>query len=272
MKKLHLHLVSDSTGETVNLVSRACLGLFDELEVIEHDWPMVRSLEMVEETLIGIRENPGFVIYTMVNEINQTALEKGCHHHQVPCVSVLDHITEAMGAHLGAKKLIRPGRQHVMDAEYFDRIGAMHFNLRHDDGQSTWDINEADVIILGVSRTSKTPTCMYLANRGIKAANIPLVPECPIPEELFTATSPLIVGLNKDPMRLVEIRQQRIRMLDKNENSDYANLEVVTQEINDARRLYSKHSWPVINVSRKSIEETAAIIISMITRRQELEN
>ena len=156
-----------------------------------------------------------------------------------------------------------------MDAEYFNRIEAMQFALSHDDGQSTWDLNEADVILLGVSRTSKTPTCIYLANRGIKAANVPIVPGCPIPKQIFEVDQPLIVGLNKDPKRLVEIRRQRLRLLDQDENSDYVDLDAVSREINEARRLYLKHNWPTINVSRKSIEETAAQIIQLHQRRSE---
>lgn len=269
MKKFHLHLVSDSTGETVSMVARACLVQFEGVEVIEHMWPMVRSVEKVKEIIAGIRDNPGFVLYSFVNEEIQSVLEEGCHHNQVPCVAVLDPVIAAMGRHLEAKIQTRPGSQHVMDAEYFDRIEAMQFTLNHDDGQSTWDLDAADVIVLGVSRTSKTPTCMYLANRGLKAANIPIVPGCPIPDELFTVKNPLIVGLTKDPRRLVEIRQQRLKLLDNDQNSDYVDLQLVSDEVNDARRLYTKHGWKTINVSRKSIEETAATIIQHYTRRHE---
>ena len=159
-----------------------------------------------------------------------------------------------------------------MDAEYFSRIEAMHFVLSHDDGQSTRDLDQADVVLLGVSRTSKTPTSIYLANRGIKTANIPIVPSSELPEELFTANSPLIIGLTKDPKRLVEIRRQRLRMLDQDEETDYVNLDKVSKEINDARRLFTKHDWQVINVSRKSIEETAATIIQLYNRCREQES
>ena len=156
-----------------------------------------------------------------------------------------------------------------MDAEYFGRIEAMHFALSHDDGQSTHDLDKADVVLMGVSRTSKTPTCIYLANRGIKAANIPIVPGCALPDELFSTANPLIVGLTKEPKRLIEIRRQRLRMLDQDEETDYVDLEKVSKEINEARRMYTKHDWPVINVSRKSIEETAATIIQMVNRRKD---
>jgi len=269
MNEFHLHLVSDSTGETVGLVARACLVQFDDVQATEHIWTLVRSPDKVDDVLAALEEYPGLVLYTLVNEEIQQALETGCRRIQTPCISVLDPVVSALGKYLGAEIHARPGRQHVMDAEYFNRIEAMHFALSHDDGQSTWDLNEADVVLMGVSRTSKTPTSVYLANRGIKTANIPIVPGCPIPEEVFESNKPLVVGLTKDPKRLVEIRRQRLRMLDQDENTDYVDLDMVSKEISEARRLFSKHDWPVINVSRKSIEETAAAIIQLYSRRQE---
>ncbi len=269
MRSFVLHLVSDSTGETVSLISRACLVQFDDIEVDEKIWPMVRGANRVNEVLKAVEDEGGFVIYTLVDRETALALEEGCARLQIPCIPVLEPIVAAFAKYLGTAIHARPGRQHVMDAEYFSRIDAMQFALSHDDGQSTWDLEDADVILLGVSRTSKTPTCIYLANRGIKAANVPIVPGCPIPEQVFEVEKPLIVGLNKDPKRLVEIRRQRLKLLDQDENTDYVDFEAVSKEINDARRLYSKHNWPVINVSRKSIEETAAQIISLYQRRAE---
>jgi len=269
VKFFHLHLVSDSTGETVSIVARSCLVQFDTIEATEHMWAMVRSKDQVEDILDGIRKNPGFVLYTIVNEDTRNQLEEGCRKLQVPCLAVLDPIISKLGMHLDAEVHPMPGRQHVMDAEYFSRIEAMQFVLSHDDGQSTHNLDNADVVVMGVSRTSKTPTCIYLANRGIRAANIPIVPGCALPEELFTSINPLIVGLTKDPKRLVEIRRQRLRLLDQDETSDYVDLEKVSSEINDARRLFTKHDWPVINVSRKSIEETAATIIQLYNKRRE---
>lgn len=269
VKSFHLHLVSDSTGETVGLVARASLVQFDDIEAEEHLWPMVRSEDQVTEVIGRIAENPGFVLYTIVSDELRKILEDGCRKLQVPCIAILDPIVGALGAHLGAKVHAEPGRQHVMDAEYFSRIEAMQFVLSHDDGQSTWDLNEADVVLVGVSRTSKTPTSIYLANRGIKTANIPIVPGCDLPDELFNANGPLIVGLTKDPKRLVEIRRQRLRLLDQDESTDYIDPEKVGEEIKDARRLFTKHEWPVINVSRKSIEETAATVLQLYNRRRE---
>ncbi|MEK9725246.1 MAG: pyruvate, water dikinase regulatory protein [Rhodospirillaceae bacterium] len=267
MKTIPIHLVSDSTGETVNLVGRACLAQFDHIEPEERLWSLVRNEDKVKEIMASLEEEGGVVIYTLVDRKIRRLLEEGCAALQIPCIPVLDPIVAALGQYLGTEGNARPGSQHVMDAEYFTRIEAMQFALGHDDGQSTWDLNDADVVLLGVSRTSKTPTCIYLANRGIKAANVPIVPGCPIPKEVFEIDKPLVVGLTKDPKRLVEIRRQRLRLLDQDENTDYVNLEMVSQEINEARRLYSKHGWPVINVSRKSIEETAATIYQLYQDR-----
>lgn len=264
----HVHLVSDSTGETVILVARASLVQFEQIDPQEHHWTMIRSPNQVEGVLKGISEYPGFVIFTLVNIENRKILEEGCRRLQLPCIPVLDPVVAGLGTYLGAEIHARPGGQHVLDEDYYNRIEAMQFALSHDDGQSTWDINDADVVLLGVSRTSKTPTSFYLANRGIKTANIPLVPGCPIPEEIFLANHPLIVGLTQDPKRLVEIRRQRLRMIDQDENTDYVDLEMVTKEINDARRLFGKHGWAMLNISRKSIEETAATVLKMFNDRQ----
>ncbi len=272
MRDLKLHLISDSTGETLIHMGRACIAQFDDVNMEEKLWPMVRNADRLREVLDVIEIQGGFVLYTLVDPDMCRQLETGCARLQVPCIPVLDPVIAALGKFLGAEVRARPGHQHIMDAEYFSRIEAMQFALSHDDGQSTWDLNEADVILLGVSRTSKTPTCIYLANRGIKAANVPIVPGCPIPEQIFEVDQPLIIGLNKDPKRLVEIRRQRLRLLDQDENTDYVNLEAVSREINDARRLYAKNNWPTINVSRKSIEETAAQILHLYQRREEFKD
>jgi len=270
MDPFHLHLISDSTGETICTAARASLVQFDDIETEEHLWPMVRSREQVQRVIEAIKENPGFVLYTLVNQEVRAALEEECRRLNVPCIGLLDPVVTALAKYFDTEIKARPGRQHTLDAEYFERIDAMHFALAHDDGQSTWDLTQADIILLGVSRTSKTPTCIYLANRGLKAANMPLVPGCPIPEALYEADHALIVGLTKDPKRLVEIRRQRLKLLDQDENTDYVDLDMVSKEINDARRLFTKHDWPVINVSRKSIEETASAIMQLYNEKREI--
>lgn len=268
-KTIHLHLVSDSTGETVSHVARASLVQFDDIQVEEHLWSMVRSEKQVADIVENIREKPGFVLYTVVDSMVQVALEGACRELQIPCVSVLQPIVNTLRGFLGQEGHARPGGQHVLDAEYFNRIAAMDYVLSHDDGQSARTLNDADVILVGVSRTSKTPTCIYLGNRGIKAANVPMVPGSELPSELFELDGPLVIGLTKDPKRLVEIRKQRLKILNQNQDTDYVDFEMVTKEINDARRLFARQEWPTINVSRKSIEETAATIIQLHLRRQE---
>jgi regulator of PEP synthase PpsR (kinase-PPPase family) len=265
--RFHLHLVSDATGDTVHSVARACLVQFEEAEAIEHIWSMVRTRSQIERVVAGIAANPGVVLFTLVDETLRAPLQEGCRRLQVPAIPVLDPIIGALAAHLGRQSRGLPGRQHLLDSEYFARIDAMTFALNHDDGQSSWGLNDADVVLVGVSRTSKTPTCIYLANRGIKAANVPIVPGVPLPPELLEATRPLIVGLTNDPERLIQVRRNRLTMLHQDGATDYTDLEAVRSEVAAARRLFSERKWPVIDVTRRSIEETAAAILALIARR-----
>lgn len=260
--------MSDSTGETVGLIAKAVIVQFKELDVVEYDWPMMRSESQIQELMAALGEHPGFVLYTVVDRRVRESLENGCRELGIPCLSVMQPIIDAMKAYLGQENEARPGKQHALDDDYFERIGAMDYVLSHDDGRSDRDLDLADVILVGVSRTSKTPTCIYLGNRGIRAANFPIVPGTALPEALFEATEPLVVGLTKDPRRLVEVRRQRLRLLNQDSDTDYVDADLVTQEINDARRLFTRHGWPVINVSRRSIEETAATILQLLKRRQ----
>jgi len=268
MREFHLHLVSDATGETINSVARACVIQFDQVRPIEHFWNLVRTERQLELVQDAIRANPGLVMFTLVDEGLRRKLQDFCREVQVPCIPVLDPLINALAAYLGLESQRQPGRQHALDAEYFGRMDAMEFALSHDDGQSGWDLHEADVVLLGVSRTSKTPTCIYLANRGVKAANIPIVPGCPLPPELAKLTRPLIVGLTKDPDRLIQIRRNRLKLLNQGETSTYVDPEVVRAEVTEARRMFSRNGWPVIDVSRRSIEETAAEIMMLLARRQ----
>ena len=202
------------------------------------------------------------------NETLRAPLVEGCRKLQVPAIPVLDPVIGTLATYLGRQSRGLPGQQHLLDTEYFQRIDAMTFALNHDDGQSAWGLDQADVVLVGVSRTSKTPTCIYLANRGIKAANVPVVPEMTLPPELFTATRPVIVGLTNDPERLIQVRRNRLSMLHHDERTDYTDMEAVREEVTAARRLFAEHHWPVIDVTRRSIEETAAAILKLIARRQ----
>lgn len=267
MTKLSLHLVSDSTGETVGLIAKAVVVQFKELDVEEYNWPMLRSPQQIGELMDALRETPGFVLYTVVDDTVRQSLEEGCRALRIPCLSVMQPIIDALKSYLGTETEARPGRQHVLDDDYFDRIGAMDYVLSHDDGRLERDLEGADVVLVGVSRTSKTPTCIYLGNRGIKAANFPMVPGVNLPDILFELKNPLVVGLTKDPRRLVEVRRQRLQLLNQDTNTDYVDADLVTQEISEARRLFARHNWPVINVSRRSIEETATTIMQLLKRR-----
>jgi len=270
MSDFHLYLISDATGETVESVARACLVQFEHTQPIEHVWNLVRSDTQINDVIEDIQQRPGFVLYTLVNKDIIIKLQTACRKLKVPCVSVLQPIMATFGSFLNEKGNAHPGLQYTLDADYFERIAAMDYAMTHDDGQAMWNIGEADVLILGVSRTSKTPTCVYLANRGIKAANIPIVLGHTIPDNVFELKNTLIVGLIKDSKSLVQIRKNRLRMLTESEEADYANPAQVTEEINFAMRLFTRKNLNVIDVSRRSIEETAAAIIKLHT--QFLEN
>jgi regulator of PEP synthase PpsR (kinase-PPPase family) len=267
LSRFHLHLVSDSTGDTVHSVARACLVQFDDAQAIEHVWSMVRTRSQIERVISGIQANPGLVLFTLVNDTLRQTLQEGCRQLQVQAIPVLDPVIGALASYLGRQSHGVPGRQHLLDSEYFARIDAMTFAINHDDGQSPWGIEDADVCLVGVSRTSKTPTSLYLANRGIKAANVPFVPGVPLPSELLKTKKPLIIGLTNDPERLIHLRRNRLNMLDHHESTDYTDLEAVRAEVREARRVFAERHWPVIDVTRRSIEETAAAIYKLLMRR-----
>jgi regulator of PEP synthase PpsR (kinase-PPPase family) len=266
--RFHIHLVSDSTGDTVHSVARACLVQFDGSQAIEHIWSMIRTRAQIDRVIAAVEANRGLVLFTLVNDVLRGNLQEGCRRLQVPAIPVLDPVIGALAAFLGRESRGLPGQQHLLDQEYFARIDAMTFAINHDDGQSSWGINDADVCLVGVSRTSKTPTCLYLANRGVKAANVPFVPGVTLPPDLLKATKPLIVGLTNDPERLILLRRNRLSMLDQNEATDYTDIEAVRVEVREARRVFAEQHWPVIDVTRRSIEETAAAIYKLLTRRR----
>ena len=268
MEKHHIHLVSDSTGETVGGVVRACLAQFDEVNIQQHPWGLVRTEGQLERVIEGIKANPGLVIFTLVDQDTRKKLENECKIANIEYVSVLDPVMNSMSLLFKSNIKAMPGKQHVLDNDYFKRIDAMDFTLSHDDGILADDLGDADIILVGISRTSKTPTCMYLANKGLKAANIPMVPGIPLPEILFDLTKPLIVGLTKDAMSLTEIRRSRLRFLNQNDDTDYADPNKVHEEIRMARKLFSRYSWPVVDVTKKSIEEASAAIIQLYEKKK----
>ena len=268
MSDLHIHLVSDATGETLSGIYKAVEAQFEETEATRHLWTMVRNQQAVEQVMDGVAKHPGLVLFTFVDRILGGYLKDRCEALNVPCVSVLDPILDACVTFFGGKIRAKPGLQHKMNEEYFRRIDAIHYCISHDDGQNTATLHQADVVLVGVSRTSKTPTCIYLANRGIKAANVPFVPGIPLPEELDRIKNPLIVGIVTDPERLVQVRRNRLLSLKQSPETEYVNEEMVKDEMTMARKFFAKRSWPVIDVTRRSIEETAAAVINLLNREE----
>lgn len=270
MTAFHLHLVSDSTGETLKAVARAAIVQFTNAaaEQREHSWALVRTPGVMERVIQAIAATRGIVLYTVVDPELREMLVESCRKIGVPCVAVLDPVIQALSLFLGQQAQGLPGRQHELDAEYFKRIDAMNYTLAHDDGQVPEDLDTADLILLGVSRTSKTPTSIYLANRGVKVVNIPVIPGVELPPQLFEVRKPLVVGLTTNPERLIQIRMNRLASLNQNAETSYVDPDAVREEIIKARRLYNDHGWHVIDVSRRSIEETAAAILNLLSQRQ----
>ena len=266
-----LHLVSDSTGETAGKVIRACLVQFEHAVVREYSWSFVRTKAQLDDVIKEIQKNPGFVLFTLVEEELRQTMFQFCRENALPHVSMLDPILLVLENYLGVPMRAQPGRQHRLDADYFRRIEAVDFAVNHDDGQGTQDLARADVVLVGCSRMSKTPTCIYLAYRGIKAANIPFVPEIPLPDILLECSrlgKPLIVGLTQDAGHLINIRRSRLSGLGANMVADYVEPEQVKAELLAARRLFTANNWPVIDVTRRSIEETAAMIMQLLHKEQ----
>jgi len=265
--RLHLHLLSDSTGETLENIAKAALAQFDDVEVLRHFWPMVRSETHLERILGEIAQNPGLVIFTLVNPEIRRTLEARCRAIGLPAVAPLDPVNHALSSMLGQEMKARPGRQHTLDAAYFARVDAIQFTIAHDDGVNWENWEEADILLAGVSRTSKTPTSIYLANRGYKVANIPIVPESPPPSTLFALKHPMVVGLTTSPERLIQVRRNRLLSLNQQDETSYVEHEAVQREVAYARRMFADNGWPVIDVTRRSIEETAAAIITICNER-----
>lgn len=260
----HVHLVSDSTGETLNAMARAVCARFENVLPIEHYYALVRSPRQLERALADIEDAPGVVMHTIVDDTLRTALEEGCRRLDMPCIAALDPLVSALSRYLGAALTRRVGAQHALDTDYFNRMDALNYAIGHDDGQGGQELDQADVVLVGVSRTSKTPTCIYLAHRGIRAANFPLVPGRPVPETLTRLSSALVVGLTISPDRLIQIRRNRLLSLKESRDTAYTDIEAVREEVVQARRLYERQGWPVIDVTRRSVEETAAAVLNLL--------
>ena len=265
----HLHLVSDATGETLITVARAAAAQYATVAPIEHIYPLVRTEKQLERVIAEIETAPGIVLYTLLEETLTTRLETKCREFGVPCLSILNPVLELFQSYLGAESTRRIGAQHTLNAEYFKRIDALNYTMLHDDGQHTDDLEHADVVLTGISRTSKTPTSIYLANRGVKTANVPLVPNMPVPPNLERLTTPLVVGLTASPERIVQIRQNRLLGLNAHrDDALYVDRQAVAEEIAFSRKLCARHNWPIIDVTRRSIEETAAAVLALLADRR----
>ncbi|GAA0265835.1 pyruvate, water dikinase regulatory protein [Alteraurantiacibacter aestuarii] len=267
MARLHLHLLSDSTGETLEMIAKAALAQFDGADVTRHFWPMVRSKQHLDRILQDFTANPGLVLFTLANPETRGHLEERCRTLGLPHVAVLDTVTHALAERLGQEAHSRPGARHVMDEAYFRRVDAIQFTIAHDDGIGWENWEEADIVLAGVSRTSKTPTSIYLANRGFKVANIPLVVESPPPTSLFRLRGPMVVGLTTAPKRLIQIRRNRLLSLNEKAQTAYVDESRVEKELSFARRMFADNGWAVIDVTRRSIEETAAAVIKLHQER-----
>jgi regulator of PEP synthase PpsR (kinase-PPPase family) len=264
----HLHLISDSTGETLITVARAAAAQYSRIMPVEHVHPLVRTQKQLDRVLAEIEEMPGIALYTLLQENLAVRLEEKCRELGLPCLSILGPVLHLFQSYLGAESTHKVGAQHTLNAEYFRRIDALNYTMMHDDGQMADDLEGADAVLIGISRTSKTPTSIYLANRGVRTANIPLVPGVPLPPSVEALKRPLVVGLYATPERIVQIRQNRMLGLRAHRDDDkYIDQQSVTEEISASRRLCARHNWPAIDVTRRSIEETAAAVIALLTER-----
>ena len=267
-KIINLHLISDSTGETLSSVARAVLSQFEGVESNDFIWSLVRTKPQLDRVLDSITKNPGIVLYTIIHDELIEDLRKECYRLNLPCIPVLSHIIAEFSNYLNMNISHSIGRQHLLDSEYFSRVEAISYTLTHDDGQSSWDLYEADVVIIGVSRTSKSPTSVYLSCRGFKTANIPFVSLETIPHSIFELKKPLIVGLVINPEKLVQIRQTRMNLIGKDRGSDYLEIDSIKNEIAESRKLFNKLNCPVIDVTKRSVEETSAKIIQLLQEKK----
>jgi len=263
----HLHLVSDSTGETLTTIAKAASVQYALVRPIEHVHPLVRTARQLKRVLQEIEQAPGIVLYTITNHELSEELERRCAELKIPCLAVLQPIMQVLESYLGAPRTPTVAGQHVLDADYFRRIDALNFTMAHDDGHLPDDLNDADIIVLGISRTSKTPTSIYLAQRGYKTANLPLVPTIPLPERLTKPHRAFVVCLVASPDRLAEVRRHRAMMLADRNLGDYVDRDRIAAELAYSRKVCAENRWPVIDVTRRSVEESAAQILKLMHDR-----
>lgn len=267
----HLHLISDATGETLSTVAKAAAAQYADFRPIAHIYALVRTPTQLNRALREIEEQPGIVLFTLINDDMRRQLEKQCEAIGIPCLSILDPVISMLSQYLNTASRPQVAGQHALNSDYFRRIDALNFTMAHDDGQDLEDLEKSDIILLGVSRTSKTPTSIYLAQRGIKTANIPIVPRIPVPQKLFDVRGPLIVGLIASAERIAQIRRHRLLSLKESRSTDYADPRLITDELMFMKTLCSEHAWPMIDVTRRSVEETAAAILNLLSEARRVD-
>ncbi|MGO9545624.1 MAG: pyruvate, water dikinase regulatory protein [Rhodomicrobium sp.] len=267
-KHFHLHLVSDASGETLTTMAKAAIVQLSGAKPNRHMHPLVRNPKQLATVIRHIEASPGIVLYTLMNPNLCEILENQCSELGLPCVAVLKPVIQAFESYLKMPARAVVAGQHTLDAEYFRRIEAMNFTLSHDDSQLTEDLAKADLVLVGASRTSKTPTSIYLANRGYKTANVSLVPNIAPPPNLNGLKGPYVVGLIASPERVSEIRRNRMLSLNGSKFDNYVDAELIKEEMAFTKKLCMQNRWQVVDVTRKSIEETAAAIISLYEDRR----
>ena len=265
MKNTHqIFLISDSTGETLDRIFMALKAQFNNFEYELNQFSFTRTETQISTILKNAKKQDSpIILYTVVNSKLAKFLAEESNKVGIPCFGVLGDLILNFSKILNQKATHKPSGQHVLDEEYYKRIEAIQFTMNHDDGNQTENILESDIILVGVSRTSKTPTSIYLANKGLKTSNIPLVNEMSIPKDVMSAKNLCIVGLVTEAERLFDIRRNRLNTLKENEASDYTNLEKIKTEVEESKKIFKKNKWPTIDVTRKSVEETAASIIKI---------
>jgi hypothetical protein len=266
-RSFHLHTVSDATGETLAAIAKAARVQYGQVRAIEHHHPLVRSQRELARVIKDIEASPGIVLYTIFNKELAEELEQSCKALKIPCVPALQKILQVFEAYLGTPSTPTVGGQHVLDADYFARIEALNFTMVHDDGHLPENLDDADIILVGISRTSKTPTSIYLANRGYKTANVPLVPGVPLPPKLEHQTKAFVVGLVASAERIAQVRHNRVIEHAHTHLDDYVDREAIAAEVAETRQLCARRGWPIIDVTRRSIEETAAAILRLYQDR-----
>lgn len=267
-RSFHLHTVSDATGETLAAIAKAARVQYGQVRAIEHHHPLVRSQRELVRVIKDIEASPGIVLYTIFNKELAEELEQSCKALKIPCVPALQKILQVFESYLGTPSTPTVGGQHVLDADYFARIEALNFSMLHDDGHLPENLDDADIILVGISRTSKTPTSIYLANRGFKTANVPLVPGVKLPAKLEHQTKAFVVGLVASAERIAQVRHNRVMEHAHTHLEEYVDREAIAAEVAETRQLCARRGWPIIDVTRRSIEETAAAILRLYQDRE----